>query len=136
VKTDKQITGKWGENLAEQFLIRLGYQIVARNYFTRYGEIDLIMRQPAKDYSKNDSLVFVEVKTRKTQAYGYPEESITNKKTTALVASIQVFLQDNPGLDCDWRIDVVAIRKMGKKIAPEIVHYINAIVDDQGHDSY
>jgi putative endonuclease len=68
-----QILGKWGEQLAVEHLTGLGYQIIAVNHRTPFGEIDII----AQD---GNELVFVEVKTRSSNALGNPEGSVTSKK--------------------------------------------------------
>ena len=116
----RQALGQWGESLAAEHLADLGYEILARNVRTPYGEIDLLARQ-------DDQLVFVEVKTRSNRAYGDPETSITEKKRAHLIAAAQAYLQTHPAPNTDWRIDVIAIRKRPAGQAPEIVHFENAI---------
>ncbi|MDD2619940.1 MAG: YraN family protein [Syntrophomonadaceae bacterium] len=69
----KKELGKWGEESAAKYLMQQGYKILGRNYYTRYGELDIICE-------KDGNLVFVEVKTRRSSKYGYPEEAITNRK--------------------------------------------------------
>ncbi|MDD3022388.1 MAG: YraN family protein [Syntrophomonadaceae bacterium] len=69
----KKELGKWGEESAAKYLMQQGYKILGRNYYTRYGELDIICE-------KDRNLVFVEVKTRRSSKYGYPEEAITNRK--------------------------------------------------------
>jgi putative endonuclease len=100
---DPKETGQIGERSAERELRRMGYKIIARNYRTRRGEVDLI----AKD---GETLVFIEVKTRLGSAYGTPEESITPKKQAHLVAAAQNYLQETGAERADWRIDVVIIQ--------------------------
>ena len=112
--------GRWGESLAADFLVRKGYQIVARNQRTPYGEIDLVAQV-------KDRLVFVEVKTRSTDIYGYPEASVTPKKREHLIASAQAYVQASCEPDTSWRIDVIAIRKLKSSRKPEIIHFKNAI---------
>ena len=62
VDRDRKATGYFGEDVARRILESRGYRLVEKNYTTRRGEIDLIMR-------KNNEIIFVEVKTRKNQAY-------------------------------------------------------------------
>ena len=112
--------GCWGEALAAEFLVSNGYEIVARNQRTPYGEIDLVARI-------NNGLVFVEVKTRSTDAYGHPEASVTPKKREHLIASAQAYIQEFSDPDISWRIDVIAIRKLKSPDQPEIIHFENAI---------
>ena len=82
-------TGADAERIAESFLIRRGLALVARNYRCRYGEIDLIMRHA-------ETLVFVEVKLRKTKSgkvdFGGALASITPSKQVKLIATAQHYL--------------------------------------------
>jgi putative endonuclease len=94
--------GQLGEQMAADRLTGLGYQIVERNYRCPAGEIDLVAR-------RDDRWVFVEVRTRRGDRFGSPEESVTPRKRLHLLASAQHYLQDHDGLDSDWRIDAVAI---------------------------
>lgn len=114
--------GKWGERVAEEYLLGRGYIILDRNYRTAFGEIDLI----AQDGS---TLVFVEVKTRTSNAYGYPEDAISNQKKEHLLASAQTYLQTLSETDQDWRIDVLAIERRGSQKSPVITHFENIITD-------
>ena len=116
----RRALGKWGETLAADFLNNQGYIIVERNYRTPYGEIDLI----AYD---GTVLVFVEVKTRTSDAFGFPEESITLQKQEHLISTAYAFLQSMSKPSTSWRIDVIAIRKLKFADVPEIIHFKNAI---------
>ena len=120
MSTTRQALGQWGETLAADFLARKGYEILARNVRTFYGEIDLVARF-------KERLVFVEVKTRSTDTYGLPEASVTPIKREHLIASAQAYLQTFSDPDTKWRIDVIAIRKLKSAKHPEIVHFENAI---------
>ncbi len=98
--------GDSGERVAALFLEQRGYKILDRNWRsrTRAGEIDLI----AEDA---DGLAFVEVRTRRGDAAGSPEESITPRKRARLIALAQEFLQTHPEYAVRaWRIDLVAIQ--------------------------
>jgi putative endonuclease len=116
----RQTLGRWGEDLAAKYLAGRGYTIVERNLRTAYGEIDIIARQA-------EVTVFVEVKTRTSTAYGYPEESITAKKRAHLIASVPAYLQTCPNPETEWRIDVIAIRRQHPSRPPQITHFQNAI---------
>jgi putative endonuclease len=94
--------GQRGESLAADWLLALGYDIRVRNYRCRAGEIDLVARYA-------DRWVFVEVRTRRGDRFGTPEESITARKARHLIASAQTFLLENNALEADWRIDAVAV---------------------------
>ncbi|MDZ4063481.1 MAG: YraN family protein, partial [Coriobacteriia bacterium] len=86
-------------------LERAGMTIVERNWRCRFGEVDIV----ALD---GDSLVLVEVKTRRTAAKGAPEEAVSPTKQKRLVRLAAAYVQ-NAGLsDCDVRFDVVAIRTL------------------------
>ena len=120
MNTTRRSLGCWGETLAGDFLVSKGYRIIASNYRTPYGEIDLVAKI-------EDILVFVEVKTRSTDAYGNPEASITSKKREHIIASAQAYLQASTDPDNSWRIDVIAIRRLKSSEQPEIIHFENAI---------
>jgi putative endonuclease len=95
--------GDSGERVAALDLQLRGYKIIARNFRTRRGEMDLI----AEDV---DGLAFIEVRTRRGRAAGAPEESLTPRKCARLIAVAQEFLQAHPEYaERAWRIDLVAI---------------------------
>lgn len=93
--------GKAGEAMAVKFFTKKGYLIVCRNW--RYGrhEIDIIA-------TKDNKLHFIEVKTRSSSRYGYPEESVTAKKFASLKAAADAYLFQHPGYK--WiQYDVLSI---------------------------
>ncbi len=94
--------GRRGEALAEAYFRTQEYNIIARNYRCRAGEMDLIVEQ-------DGTLVFVEVRTRRGTAAGTPEESITPIKAQRLITVAETYRQERPGAPESWRIDVVAI---------------------------
>ncbi len=118
--SSRQELGRWGETLAADYLSQKGYAVIDRNVRTSYGEIDLVAQQ-------RDALVFVEVKTRSSDAYGPPETSITARKREHLIASARAYVQQYPKPNIEWRIDVIAIRKLNSSNQPEIIHFENAI---------
>jgi len=95
--------GAFGERLAAAHLEAKGYRIRARNYRCREGEIDIV----AQD---GETLVFVEVRTRRGDALGGPAESITAIKEARLVTAATSYVQDLPQPPADQRIDVIAIQ--------------------------
>ena len=111
--------GTRGEALAAAHLEALGMRIAARNYRTRYGEVDLIAHE-------GDTVVFVEVKTRRGSAYGTPEESITPRKLDHLAKTAVLYLQANGLEQRPWRVDLIAI-KLGSD-GPSINH-VRSIVE-------
>lgn len=94
--------GQRGEQYAAEYLSDHGYTIRARNWRCPVGEIDLVTE-------KDEVLIFVEVRTRRGDRLGTPEESITPAKRAKLIAAAQTYLDEHSQTDRDWRIDVVAI---------------------------
>jgi putative endonuclease len=115
-------TGMLGEKLACDFLGNNGYEIVTTNYRCPDGEMDIIARQ-------QEALVFIEVRTKKSGAFGSPEESITNSKKEKLRNIAVRYLQELDTLPAVWRIDVVAVEmdRRGKATRIEIIE--NAVED-------
>ena len=91
-----------GEDIAAAHLGEQGYQILARNWRCPAGELDIVARE-------GETLAFVEVRARRGDRYGTPEESITPAKQAKLVELAQTYLQENGLSDENWRIDVVAL---------------------------
>ncbi|HCZ36700.1 MAG TPA: YraN family protein [Cytophagales bacterium] len=113
---DKQQKGKDGEDLAAAFLQQAGYEILERNYRYKRSEIDLIVR-------KAGWLVFVEVKMRSSDAFGYPEEFVDYQKAKNIVFGAEQYTYEKK-YDGNVRYDVIAISmKYGK---PEIKHFEDA----------
>lgn len=101
--------GDIGEKIAANYLVAQGFEIIELNYFNNkgycIGEIDII----AKD-TKNDQLVFVEVKTRKGNKDSVvPEENITKRKIGRIHKAINWFLAREKRYDADWRIDAISV---------------------------
>lgn len=122
----RQELGRWGEKLAAEYLLENGFAITARNVRTPYGEIDLIAQKSSSANEDELTTVFVEVKTRTTQSFGYPEEAITSRKQANLTSAVQHYLQEHPDLEGYWRIDVIAIEQYPNR-APIISHFENAL---------
>ncbi len=116
----RQNLGRWGEQVAEKFLIEKGFSIIGKNIRTPYGEIDILSQE-------GEMLVFVEVKTRTTAQFGFPESGITHTKQIHMLNAAEAFLQANPDRDGVWRLDVIAIRKLAGELPPEIVHFENVL---------
>jgi putative endonuclease len=94
--------GRWGEQLAETLLVKMGATILARNYRTTPGEIDLVI-------DHEDDLVAVEVKTRTALDVELPEEAVTWWKLRRMILGLQTFAMDNDMLERHWRLDMVAV---------------------------
>ena len=110
--------GAWGEDVALDYLEKKGLTLLARNYRTREGEVDLVMQT-------NTTLVLVEVKTRSRTDSGYPEEAVTEEKLEHLSAAAEKFLEAHPEFVDDWRVDVVAIIGKPGRNAPQVEWYQN-----------
>lgn len=93
--------GKLGEELAAQFLIKKGYEIVERNWRSDHKEIDII----AKD---GPDFVIVEVKTRKTDDYGEPDMAVTTRKQHLLISAANAYLYTH-AIDANTRFDIISI---------------------------
>jgi len=111
--------GPLGEREAERFLLRQGMIILFRGYQDRVGEVDLI----AVDQR---TVVFVEVKTRSSDAAGDPEDAVDKGKQTKLTKTAIGFLKWHRLTECAARFDVVAIRWPEISDPPQIKHYVNA----------
>ena len=129
MKTSAQRVGHWGEELAAGYLRQNGYTLLEQNARTPFGEIDLVAWQPPRDKPSEGgaSIVFVEVKTRRSTAFGLPEQAVTARKRAHMLAAAQSYLLAHPDLSGAWRIDVIAIRRARTDVPPEIVHFENAI---------
>ncbi len=114
----KRKLGSWGEERAKAYLQERGYEIVAQNVRSAYGEIDLLAKQ-------GDTLVFVEVKARSSTDFGFPEEAVTETKQQHLLDCALDYLQSHPE-HSEWRIDVISVLR-SKDGPPEIEHFENAI---------
>lgn len=111
----RRLFGNSAENVAARFLRKKGFKILSVQYKTRIGEIDLI----AMD---GDEVVFVEVKARRTDAFGHPEESVTHRKLEKIYLVGEQFLASRQWEQKPFRIDVIAMTY--KNNDPEIVHLI------------
>lgn len=94
--------GEKGEALAAEFLEAGGYQILHRRYRFGRGDVDIIARQ-------GKTVVFVEVKTRTTGAYGEPEDAVTPDKIRRIRRIASAYLSGRSLSDCDCRIDIIGV---------------------------
>lgn len=94
--------GLWGEDKAVEFLKAKNYTILARNYHSRFGEIDIIAR-------KQNTIIFVEVKTRKNTAFGFPAEFVDYKKQQKIMKTAQLYINDNFNAEFDYRFDIIEV---------------------------
>lgn len=94
--------GAWGEAIAAKRLAEAGHTVLARNWRKGHGEIDIITEHAGV-------ITFVEVRTRRSDAFGAPEETITPRKRAKLIETAQAYLDANALTDAQWQIDVIAI---------------------------
>jgi len=104
--------GDKGEGIAADYLQKEGYEIKARNYRYSRNEIDIVAL-------KDKILVFVEVKTRTSNYFGYPEESVTDRKAELIMEAADNYIYEN-GWQGDIRFDIIAIEFQSHK---HLVHH-------------
>ena len=104
---NKQI-GDFGEQLAADHLLKNGYTILARNYRTPYGELDIVAQY-------GDTVIFIEVKTRSSARRGTGFEAITPKKQATLLRCAEHYAAEH-SLDCEMRIDAIEIMLDTKRL--------------------
>ena len=97
-----KLLGKEGEDRAARFLMKQGYRIIERNYRTRSGEIDLIAVH-------DGAVVFIEVKTRTSDAFGAPELAVNPRKQQRMVKAALGYIKYKKLHQVPCRFDVVAI---------------------------
>jgi len=111
-----QTIGTKGENLAAEYLVANGYEILTRNYRFKKSEVDIICQ-------KDGLLIFVEVKTRTSRSFGEPESFVSSTQQAAIIKAAEEYMNE-----VDWsediRFDIVAI--LSKKIEDEIFHLKDA----------
>ena len=117
---NKRRSGTLGEDLAEAYLCRQGFRILARNYSRPTGEIDIIAQE-------GDVFAFIEVKARATVRYGTPAEAVTPSKQKRILKTALYYLAEHRLEDVPMRFDIV-------EVLPEEIHLIRAAFD--GSDLY
>ena len=108
--------GKWAECVAAHFLKSKGFRILARNFSTRFGEIDIIAQD--KNY-----IVFAEVRFRGKGSLLLPEETITPKKQQCIKTTASIFMNKFDLADAFVRFDVICVSK-DKWFTPAKIQYI------------
>jgi putative endonuclease len=122
-RTGKDELGRIGEQHARRVLEAKGYRFVTANWHCRAGELDLVMLD-------GDTLVLVEVKTRRGARAGRADDAITGPKAHRLLAAGEWFVADHPEHQHRiWRIDLVAITVSPTSGAVTHNHYVNAVVE-------
>lgn len=115
-----KLLGAWGEALAAEYLRRKHYKILACGYRSRFGEIDLIVKN-------RKFLVFVEVKLRKSDAYAKASDYVDRRKQDKLRLTASLYLSENP-TDLPARFDIIEIYapEGTATVRPEIFHMEDA----------
>lgn len=114
-KHENKNTGHRGENLAEKYLVKNGYRILARNFSTDLGELDLVV-------TDNSYLIFVEVKARMSDKYGMPSEAVDYNKQRKICMVASQYIKRNMLYGAPTRFDVIEVRLD----TGEINHIVNA----------
>ncbi len=99
---NKRRIGKAGEELAIEYLDSRGYEVLARNYNTKYGEIDIVA-------IKDRLLHFVEVKTRSNDIYGSPSEAVDERKQMHMLRAARIYIEDKRIYNYNCCFDVIEI---------------------------
>lgn len=113
--------GERGELAAARFLRQAGLKILTRGYRNRFGEIDIV----ALD---GDTLVFVEVKTRRSHSAGHPAEAVDDRKQQQIVRLANAFCRRHGATGCRCRFDIVAVTWPSDVTEPIIDHIPGAFV--------
>ena len=106
--------GKKGEDIAVDYLKRKNVKIIARNVRTPFGEIDIIGK-------KKNKLLFIEVKTRRSETFGMPAEAITKRKLSHIVKSAMYYIG---GKEKDFAVGAISILMNGKDYKIEYIENI------------
>lgn len=112
-----KVFGAFGESLATEYLSEKGYKVLERNFSCRIGEVDIIAMQ-------EDTVAFIEVKTRSSEKFGLPSEAVSLTKQNRIVKTALYYMQRNKLLDYMCRFDVIEII-----VNPENKSRINLIKD-------
>ena len=111
--------GDWGEEIATRYLQSLGCKILERSWRNSMGEIDVVA-------SDGEEIIFTEVKTRRNNYFGYPEEAVGPRKQRTLRAMAERYLKSRGWLGHkNYRIDVIAIRQDAQ--GTWLKHFKNAV---------
>jgi putative endonuclease len=112
-----QLFGKRGEMLAKNFLLEKGWSFVGENIRTPFGEIDLI-------FAHQDEIIFIEVKSRHSAKFGFPEESVNARKISHLTKSAEYYIEKHK-ITLIPRFDIIAIISTSNN--NDIQHFSNII---------
>lgn len=117
-------TAKAGEDNGCEYLQKNGFKVIERNFRKGYGEIDIIAIDSSSS-PKEKVLVFIEVKTRKSNSFGSPLESITPWKLKSLIKAAQFYKFIHPNLPDSMRIDAISVSLSSNNEVDNIEHIKN-----------
>ena len=98
----KKLIGEFGESLARDYLISKGYRILNMNYRNRFGEIDIVCMN-------KDLLIFCEIKSRYSNSFGFPIESVTYYKQKQIIKLTQIYLLYKKYYNYNVRYDIIEV---------------------------
>jgi len=113
--------GKLGETLAGEFLSSNGCKVIDKNFYTRFGEIDLIAQ-------KADEILFIEVKTRTSNKFGYPESAVGKEKIDHLLKAVKIYMRIK-NISSYWRLDTISVELDIEKRNARIRWFKNVSID-------
>ena len=124
---DTKEIGNLGENLACEYLVSNGYDILGRNYRINFGEIDIIAQKKQKLFGENDKTIhFVEVKSLSREGDFFPEQRVDYKKKNKYRRLAEIWLEKNKFTqDYPCQVDIIAVSINGEK--PKIDYFENII---------
>lgn len=109
MSSKRVLDGKLGEELAVSYLRKLGFRIIGQNFRIRGGELDIIAIEKSK-LTGQETLVFIEVKTRSSNQFGTPLEAIGYYKLRSLIKTAEFYKMKHQNLPELMRIDAVSVR--------------------------
>ena len=119
-------TGKLGERIAREYLEKQGYCILDTGARTKFGELDIVARE-------GETMVFVEVKTRRGNMFGRPEDAVDRRKQHHLAACAHAYLYAHKLLAAPFRIDTIAIEMDEATHKAKLRHLKHAVPDQESN---
>lgn len=116
---DRLLFGQESEQLAVKFLKQRGYIILARRFRTKLGEIDIVARD-------EDAIVFIEVRSRNSDEFGAPYESVDRRKQRHIINAAFIYLAKHKLEDAQMRFDIISVLAYRDMGAVKIGHIKNA----------
>lgn len=114
--------GKTGEEYAAKLLLIKRYEIIKKNFYSRFGEVDIVAK-------KENTLIFVEVKTRTSEDFGTAEESVNKRKILKIIKTAFCFIEKSGQKNiADLRIDLIVV-KLGRNLKLKGIKHIKNIKD-------